>query len=85
VKYPLLVKAFGERVRELRLQKKLSQEALAEKSDIAPNTVQRVENARISASINLIFALAKGLGLPLHKLMDFKIPEESKSNKPEKT
>lgn len=60
--------AFGRRVRELRLQQKLSQEALAERADLHWTYVSGIERGeRNPALINLTY-LARALGVSLGEL-----------------
>lgn len=49
------------RVRELRLERKLSQEALAELADVHVNLVGRVERGGMSAGIITVLKLAVAL------------------------
>jgi len=71
VKDPALVKAFGAHLRELRKQRGLSQQALADEADISWPTVQRVEAGTQSATLDVLGSLAKALQLPLAVLMAF--------------
>ena len=48
MKNPTVVKAFGLHLRKLRDERALSQSALAEEADIAKNTVQRIETAKLT-------------------------------------
>jgi transcriptional regulator with XRE-family HTH domain len=54
-------KLFGNRVRELRLQKKLSQEKLAELSALHRNYVGGIERGERNVSLLNIVKLARGL------------------------
>ncbi|WP_374949824.1 helix-turn-helix domain-containing protein [Mucilaginibacter sp.] len=65
-----LINALGQRVRNLRLQKKLSMERLAELSDIDYRQVSYVELGQTDASISTLSALCKGLEISLAELMD---------------
>lgn len=66
-----LIKAFGARVRELRKQKLLSMEKLAELSEIDYRQLSYVELGDTNPTISTANAIAKGLGLPLKELFDF--------------
>jgi len=59
----LFIKQFGNRLREIRIQKKLSQENLANDADIPINQVGRIERAEISTSLKTIFKLSKALNV----------------------
>ena len=60
-KNPVLV-ALGKNVRELREQKKLTQEALAERSGLDPSYISGIERAVRNPSIVSLARLASGLG-----------------------
>jgi transcriptional regulator with XRE-family HTH domain len=78
VKNPLGVKEFGIHLRRLREERNLSQQELADLSDVAKKTIQRIENAKYSATIDIIISISKGMGLPMNKLSDFIPPKEKK-------
>lgn len=59
----------GERLKRLRGRKGLSQEALAKRSGISRVTVARLEAGEQDPHYETLRALAKGLGLPLEKLL----------------
>jgi transcriptional regulator with XRE-family HTH domain len=61
---------FGNRVRELRLQRKLSQEKLAELADLHRNYVGGVERGERNVSLLNIVKLAHGLKVRPTKLME---------------
>lgn len=54
-------RAFGDRVRELRLNRNLSQQALAELAGLDRSYVNGTENGHRNASLDSIHALAKAL------------------------
>jgi XRE family transcriptional regulator, regulator of sulfur utilization len=58
----------GEAVLRYRKRAGLSQEALAEKADIHPNYVGRIERGECSATVRILLRLAKALGIRPHKL-----------------
>jgi transcriptional regulator with XRE-family HTH domain len=57
----------GEAVLKYRKKAKLSQEALAEKADIHPNYVGRIERGECSPNIAILIRIAKALGIHPHK------------------
>jgi transcriptional regulator with XRE-family HTH domain len=61
---------FGSRVRELRLQRKLSQEKLAELADLHRNYVGGVERGERNVSLLNIVRLAHGLKVRPAKLIE---------------
>jgi len=65
------LQAFGMHLRQLREARGLSQQALADHADIAKATIQRIEKAKYSATLDVLLSLAQVLQLPLRELMDF--------------
>ena len=53
--------AFGQRVRELRESRGLTQEQVAERAELDVKTISRVENAQGVPDLDRIFALADAL------------------------
>ena len=64
-------KLLGKRIKELRKEKSLSQEALAEQIGIEPNNLSRIENGKNYPSAETISKIAKALNLEIHKLYCF--------------
>lgn len=62
---------FGKHLRELRLENKLTQEALNFNANLSKNAVGLIERGEINCSLLTIDALAKGLGISKKKLMDY--------------
>ena len=67
----LFLSKFGNRLREIRLAKNLSQEMLANDADIPINQVGRIERAEISTSLNTIYKIAKALEIDIKELFYF--------------
>lgn len=61
--------AFGQVLRELRQQRKLSQEALALEAGLQRNYVSLLERGLNSASIKTLFKLSPILGVPVSQVM----------------
>jgi transcriptional regulator with XRE-family HTH domain len=61
---------FGDRVRELRLQRKLSQEKLAELANLHRNYVGGIERGERNVSLLNIVKLARGLKVRPTKLIE---------------
>jgi transcriptional regulator with XRE-family HTH domain len=61
---------FGRRVREIRLQRGLSQEKLAERADLHRNYVGGVERGERNISLLNIVKLAHGLNVRPAKLIE---------------
>jgi transcriptional regulator with XRE-family HTH domain len=71
VKDKKLQQDFGSSVRKLRLDRGLSQEALANLADVPLSQIGRLERGEINCTISTINALAKALKLELYELFLF--------------
>lgn len=71
IKDKKFVKAFGERIRELRIQKGMSQEALANTAEIPINQVGRIERGEINTTLVTIKALADSLKVSVAELFNY--------------
>lgn len=65
IKDEKFIKAFGKRLREIRIKKGMSQEALANTAEIPINQVGRIERGEINTTLVTIKALADSLGINL--------------------
>lgn len=62
------IKTFGERLRKIRLDKKMSQAELANTAEIPINQVGRIERGEINTTITTIKVLADSLGIHISEL-----------------
>jgi transcriptional regulator with XRE-family HTH domain len=60
---------FGEAVRRERKRQLLSQEKLAENCDLSMRMISLVEGCHRNPSVNVADSIAKGLGVPLSRLV----------------
>ena len=65
------LKAFGNRLREIRKEKGVSQEDLAYKTDLALSQVGRIERGEIGCSISFVFLFSTTLGVEPKDFFDF--------------
>jgi transcriptional regulator with XRE-family HTH domain len=61
----------GERIKELRKLRGLSQEALAEKAGISSQYVSNIERGKENPTLDLLFQLADALKVGLADLCDY--------------
>lgn len=61
---------FGVRIKELRLQKNLTQQELADSCDVDIRTVQRIEKGEVSLGIEIMFLMAKAFDLNASQLLE---------------
>ncbi len=59
---------FGKRLRKLRIDSGLSQEDLANDSNIPINQIGRIERAQINTTLKTIFKIAKALDIDVKEL-----------------
>lgn len=65
----MIEEAFGEAIRELRKANQISQEKLAELSNLDRNFISLLECGRKQPSLVTIFQLAKALNLSVSKIL----------------
>ncbi len=65
------IDAFGKHLKKLREERGLSQEELANKSNMAFSQIGRFERGVRSPTLSTIAALATGLGVEPKELLDF--------------
>ncbi len=59
----------GEKIRHIRKGKKISQERLAELSNLHPTYISDIENGKVNASIYSYCQIAQALNVPLSELV----------------
>ena len=64
------LKIFGQRMRELRKQKNLTQSELAEKIGLSTNFIGMVERGERNITVMKVFKLAKALDISLSKFFE---------------
>ena len=64
---------FGNLVKNIRIERNLSQEMLANDANIPINQIGRIERAEINTSIITIFKIAKALQINIKDLFDFEM------------
>ena len=72
-----LTRAFGDRVRALRTSLRISQEQLAEDSDLDRSYVGKIERGEVTPTLDTLIRLAGGLGAELPGLVDLAGKPES--------
>lgn len=65
-----LIKIFGETLRELRLEKGLSQEKLAELCDLTPNYISFLERGLRQPTLTTLYKLSSALNLSINELIN---------------
>ena len=67
-----LLRKVGARIRDLRVQKELSQNKFANRCDVELSTINRIELGKASPSLTLLFIMAKELEVTAAELINFK-------------
>ena len=61
----------GENIRKLRQQKKMSQDRLSKKADLALNTIVKIETGKNpNPTLETLQKIAKALGVSLDKILN---------------
>lgn len=71
MKNPEHIKAFGMHLRKLREDKGWSQQQLADTANVPKITIQRIELAKSSATIDMAISIAEALDIDVKDLMNF--------------
>jgi transcriptional regulator with XRE-family HTH domain len=66
----------GKRVRQLRLEKKMSLRGLSQKCDLDYSDIGKYEKGEVNIQLSTIYELAKGLEVHPKSLFDFDISFE---------
>lgn len=71
----------GNHIRDRRKEMRLSQETLAERAEISPNTVSRIECGQSAMSVETFMRIVQILGMDMSELLgvpDFSMEEDGK-------
>ncbi|MDI6049919.1 helix-turn-helix transcriptional regulator [Flavobacterium sp. XS2P24] len=72
------LQSLAKRLKEVRSEKKMSQEDLAGKCDITLSQIARIETAKTNPTVSTIFKIARGLEVSPKELFDFELTETPK-------
>jgi transcriptional regulator with XRE-family HTH domain len=64
-----VLEQFGQKLKDLRIQKGLTLEQLAFEADIELSQVHRAEKGKINPTLTTLIALAKGLNISISELL----------------
>jgi transcriptional regulator with XRE-family HTH domain len=67
------IKALGNRVREVRLRKGITMEALADIAGSDYQQISRAEGGKVNATVSTLYPIALALEVPLSELFDVQI------------
>lgn len=60
----------GERIKELRTEKGISQQELAAALDIEKSNMSRLESGRVNMGVRTIYRIAQALDISMSELLD---------------
>jgi len=69
IQHDEIVTRFAERLRQLRLERGMSQAELAQQAQVTTNYISRLERGGAAAGIDLAARLALALGVPVAELL----------------
>ena len=69
----IFIKEFGEKVREIRLQKNISMQTLAYMINVEYSQISRIEQGKINTSINMVYEISIALQIKPSELFNFDI------------
>lgn len=61
----------GKRIQELRKRREFSQEKAAEKADISPNYLSRIECGKENPTLDMLIKLSQALEVEMWEMFDF--------------
>ncbi|CQR56379.1 helix-turn-helix transcriptional regulator [Paenibacillus riograndensis] len=64
------------RIRELRKERRISQEELAKALRVTRHTITSIENEKYTASLPLAYKISRFFGLPIEDIFDFSDVED---------
>lgn len=73
IKNKELVVAVGNRIRDLRKERNISQEELANEADIPLSQIGRIERGETNPTISTLYAISNALDINLKTLLDIKV------------
>ena len=73
IKNDQFLKALGNRLREIRKKKGLTQEQLAALVDMEGPNISRIERGAVNPGAMTLYLLSQGLGVHLKELLNFEL------------
>jgi transcriptional regulator with XRE-family HTH domain len=75
IKHDEIVSVFGQRLRERRLERGMSQAELASQAQVTTNYISRLEGGGAAPGIDLAIRLAAALGVTIADLLPMPVPQ----------
>ena len=74
---------FGARLRDLRRERDLTQDQLAERADISRESIKNIEKGKHGPLFETLEQLIRGLGCKPYELFEFDMPRRKRQNRGE--
>lgn len=75
------LKLLAKRLKELRSEKKITQEELAYRTELTLSQIARIETVKINPTVSTIFKIIRALEIPLDEFFNFELPPKNDNNK----
>ena len=62
---------FGNHIKKLRVMNHITQDTLAERTDLSTRNISDLENGKINTSYSTIYLIAKAFGITMSELLNF--------------
>ena len=63
-----VLERIAKKIKELRIEKGLTQESLCQEAGLAPRHLQKIENAEVNVTVSSLVKIAKGLDVDVSEL-----------------
>lgn len=60
----------GERIRDLRMKRRMTQDELAELADISSRNLSDIENGKVDCHLTTLYAISKAFNISLSEMFD---------------
>ena len=71
-----VLQALGVRVKQLRNERTMTQQELADEADVMRYIIANIERGVANPTTTTLYAISKALQVSLSELMDFKVPKK---------
>ena len=71
-------KQLGRKIAYFRRVADMTQQTLAERIRVAPETISRIETGALAPSLNTLLQIGEGLGVEIREFFDFQLKGSSK-------
>jgi len=71
MKKPAGIRMFATYLRALREKAGVSEQELADMAEVSKITIQRIENAKYSVTLDMLISISDALQIPLKQLVDY--------------